>query len=841
MTDKRGATARYIPSRPAFKIVLIYSVVSSLWILLSDRMLSQFVTDKELITLLATIKGWFFVLVTAILLYGLISRLAARIGVVKELKTILDTTRDGFYVSDMEGRFLEVNNAYCSMLGYSREQLLSMQISDVEACESSDEVVEHCRAIIDKGYDCFESVHRRSDGSLLDLEASVNYSSDRGGIFYSFVRDISERKHAEAVLREKDEQLQMAIFSLDRIVDSIFWLDHEGRFCRVNDAACLMLGYSREEFLQMSVMDIDPGFPTGKWSEHWQELAEKGGQRVETIHRAKDGRLIDVEVMANFVKFQGKEYNCAVARDMSERRQALRELAASESKFRSLFENMGEGVALHRIVRDSTGAIVNYRIVDANPAYESIIGLSRSTVIGKLATEAYSTESPPYLDEFLTPISTGAPLNFETYFESMGKYFSISAIKWEDEGFATIFSDVTLRKRAEEEKRLLEDKMRHSQKLESLGVLAGGIAHDFNNILTAVIGNADIALMQISPESPIVENLRRIESAATRATDLARQMLAYSGKGKFVIESIDMNRLIEEMGHMLEVSISKKAVLSFSLTRPLPLVEADATQLRQVLMNLVINASEAIGERSGVISIATGSMECNSAFLRDVWLEDNLPGGVYVYVEVSDNGCGMDKETMKRIFDPFFTTKFTGRGLGMAAVLGIIRGHKGLIKIYSEPGQGSVFKILLPSTSKPEEQANETRDARESWQGRGLVLFVDDEETVCDIGSEMLKMLGFEVITALDGREALDVFQRHPEISLVIIDLMMPHLDGEQTFTELRKLRPDLKVIMSSGYNEQEVTQRFLGKGISGFIQKPYRLSDLETVIKKISFESREA
>jgi CheY-like chemotaxis protein len=340
--------------------------------------------------------------------------------------------------------------------------------------------------------------------------------------------------------------------------------------------------------------------------------------------------------------------------------------------------------------------------------------------------------------------------------------------------------------------------------------------------------------MQVSPESPAVENLRRIESAAARATDLARQMLAYSGKGKFVIESIDMNRLIEEMGHMLEVSISKKALLSFSLTRPLPLIEADATQIRQVLMNLVINASEAIGEKSGVISITTGNMECDSSFLRDVWLEDDLPGGVYVYVEVADNGCGMDKETMKRVFDPFFTTKFTGRGLGMAAVLGIIRGHRGAIKIYSEPNKGSAFKILLPATSKPEELSGETPDVRGNWKGSGLVLFVDDEETVCAIGTEMLKMLGFEVITALDGREALDVFKLHPEITLAIIDLTMPHLDGEQTFTELRKLRPELNIIMSSGYNEQEVTQRFQGKGISGFIQKPYRFTDLETVLKKI-------
>ncbi|GAM08990.1 blue-light-activated protein [Geobacter sp. OR-1] len=832
MTAKSGE--RYIPSRPALRIVCIYAVVAGLWILLSDRLLTLMVKDQELITLIATIKGWLFVIVTATLLYGLISRLAVRIGVVRELKTILDTTRDGFYVTDMSGRFIEVNNAYCSLSGYSREELLAMRIADVEASESDAEVSGHLRKIISLGYDCFETSHRRCDGSLLDIEASVTYNSDRGGVFYSFIRDISGRKQAEAELREKDEQLQMSNFSIDRMLDPIYWVDKTGRIRRVNNAACLMLGYSAAEFMEMSVKDIDPTFPAEKWPAHWQELAEEGSLRLETIHWAKDGRLIDVEVVANFLNFQGSEYNCAVVRDVSEHKRALRELAASESKFRSLFKNMLEGVALHRVVKDAEGTIINYRIVEVNPSYETILGLSKESVVGRLATDVYGTGEPPYLTEYSNALATGAQLNFETYFAPLERYFSISVIKWEDDGFATIFSDVTLKKKAEEDRRLLEERMQHAQKLESLGILAGGIAHDFNNILTAVVGNADIALMQVSPESPVVENLRRIEKAAARATDLARQMLAYSGKGKFVIEALDMNRMVEEMGHILEVSISKKALLKFNLTRPLPLVEADATQLRQVLMNLVINASEAIGERSGVIAINTGSMECDSSYLRGVWLENNLAEGTYVYVEVSDNGCGMDRETAKKIFDPFFTTKFTGRGLGMAAVLGIIRGHRGAIKVSSEPGKGSTFRILLPASSMPEEPVSDTQEERDGWQGSGLVLFVDDEETVCAIGGEMLRMLGFDVVIALDGREAIEIFKGHPDISLVIIDLTMPHLDGEQTFTELRKIRPDLKVIMSSGYNEQEVTQRFMGKGLAGFVQKPYRLSDLESVVKRV-------
>jgi PAS domain S-box-containing protein len=390
--------------------------------------------------------------------------------------------------------------------------------------------------------------------------------------------------------------------------------------------------------------------------------------------------------------------------------------------------------------------------------------------------------------------------------------------------------DITERKRAIEERLKLEQQLLHAQKLESLGVLAGGIAHDFNNILTSIIGNADLALMRINPESPAIDNLHSIEKASARAADLARQMLAYSGKGKFIIGNHDINDLLEEMLHILQVSISKKAVLRLNLTRPLPPVEADATQIRQVIMNLVINASEAIGDKSGVIAISTGCMDCDSSYLKDVWLDENINDGLYVFIEIADTGCGMSKETLAKLFDPFFTTKFTGRGLGMAAVLGIVRGHKGAVKVYSEPGKGSSFKILLPASGKPAEIFNhDTRD--DHWKGSGTVLLVDDEETVRGIGAEMLKELGFNVVTANDGREAIGAYKTREDISFVILDLTMPHMDGEQCFRELRTLNPDVKVILSSGFSELEVTQKFVGKGLAGFIQKPYKLSVLKAAI----------
>ncbi|WP_246014577.1 ATP-binding protein [Geomonas oryzae] len=422
---------------------------------------------------------------------------------------------------------------------------------------------------------------------------------------------------------------------------------------------------------------------------------------------------------------------------------------------------------------------------------------------------------------------------------SFGKQLQVECFlsRFEVEGkhhLMFIAVDMTERKRLEQEKRLIESQMLHVQKLESLGVLAGGIAHDFNNILMVILGNADLALMRMAPDAPACENLTQIEQAASRAADLARQMLAYSGRGKFVIEKLDMTRLVQEMGQMLEVSISKKVMLRYDFAPELPPVSGDATQLRQVVLNLVLNASEAVGDANGMIVISTKRFYCDRAYLSESWIDDRLPEGDYVVLEVSDNGCGMDREVIPRIFDPFFTTKFTGRGLGMAAVLGIVRAHHGAIKVYSEKGRGSTFRLLLPCVEGDADH-HELADLGPLWRGCGTVLLADDEESIRGLGRDMLETMGFSVLVACDGQEALEIYRRHKEeIVCVLLDLTMPNLDGEQTFRALRELQPDVKVVISSGYNEQEVTMKFAGAGPSGFIQKPYRVSEMSRTLRGV-------
>jgi signal transduction histidine kinase/CheY-like chemotaxis protein len=399
--------------------------------------------------------------------------------------------------------------------------------------------------------------------------------------------------------------------------------------------------------------------------------------------------------------------------------------------------------------------------------------------------------------------------------------------------FVGISQDVTERKRSEEERRKLEAQIRHAQKLESLGVLAGGIAHDFNNILTGILGYSDLALMELPPDSPARPLIAEAVNGAHKAADLTKQMLAYSGKGRFVVESLNLNNVVEDMTHLLQVSISKKCVLKLHLMPDLASIEADAVQMRQIAMNLIINASDAIGERNGVIAVTTGVMHCDRAYLSEAYLDENLPEGLYVYLEVADTGCGMSEETRARIFDPFFTTKMTGRGLGLAAVLGIVRGHRGALKVSSEVGKGTTFKVAFPAIDLRAQLRPTSGSPESTWRGSGTVLVVDDEEDVRGLTHRMLEMMGFSVLSACDGREGVEVFRREGDgIRLVLLDMTMPHLDGAETFRELRRIRGDAKAILSSGYNEQSAISQFAGKGLAGFIQKPYRYEELLAVVR---------
>ena len=403
--------------------------------------------------------------------------------------------------------------------------------------------------------------------------------------------------------------------------------------------------------------------------------------------------------------------------------------------------------------------------------------------------------------------------------------------------------DITERKRAEEEHLNLERQLLHAQKLESLGILAGGIAHDFNNLLTAILGNTDLALAELPPPSKVRPLVEQIQTASLRAAELTRQMLVFAGRGELTTVPVDLSVTVREMAQLLAASLSKKAELRLELTESLPSIEADPAQLRQIVMNIILNASDAIGDQPGVITVRSGHDGHDRRFASDFSVGTLPAGGDTVFLEIADTGCGIDAATLPRIFDPFFTTKFTGRGLGLAAAQGIILRHSGVLQVRSRPGAGSVFRVVFPASAganapgmqaPPAAPSPLTLATERPWWGSGIILLVDDETPVRTMTTRMLAALGFDVLTAADGAEAVALFgTRSGEIRAILLDLTMPRMGGHEAFLELRRLRADVPVILCSGYDVRESAEKFSDLAFSGFLQKPYRLEELKEVLRK--------
>ena len=517
-----------------------------------------------------------------------------------------------------------------------------------------------------------------------------------------------------------------------------------------------------------------------------------------------------------------------------ELKRQLEESRRSESRLRAYLELASQGL----VAVNSRG-----RIVMVNVKTEEMFGYQREEMVGQplelLLPARYRRAHAGHRKEYFArprtrPMGLGMELSGV---RKDGTEFPVEvSLSWVPEdgdrvafGFIT---DISERKR-------LEEQLRQTQKLESLGVLAGGVAHDFNNLLTGLLGNASLALDSMGPSHHARRFLDQIVVTSHRAADLTRQLLAYAGKGRFVITRIDISQLVREIASLIESSIPKTVQLRLELAENPPLIEGDASQIQQLAMNLIINAGEAIGEEgTGTVLVTTGLQEVDSHYLATVLPEAPIQPGRFVCLEVSDTGQGMSQATIARIFDPFFTTKFTGRGLGLAAVSGIVRGHRGTIKVYSESGKGSTFKVLLPAV---ETAGRERKRASETdLAGVGLVLVVDDEAVVRQIARAALERYGYTVAVVADGQSAVEFFERAgDQVAVVLLDMTMPGLAGPETLQRLQAIRPGVRVVLSSGYNESEAIRRFTGRKLAGFLQKPYTAAQLAEKIQTAVREGR--
>ncbi len=757
----------------------------------------------------------------------------------RRYRELAANANDIIYTMDLEGTFLSVSGAVTPLLGYTEDEIVGADVRSLlsdQAREQVEQSLEQRRSGDREPYRYeLEVVTREGSPRWLEIVSRFVESSDGQMVIHGVARDIQDRRIAEAAIRESEERFRTVVETLPGGV----WLSDGTRPLMANSGMVDLSGYAMEEILT-------PGF-LGRFvrADYADVVRQRGdarmrGESAPSPYRVpairKDGTELWIELHGSRTTYREQPVNLVVAFDVTEQELAQQRLEESARQLREMLSGLPVSVWI------TDGAEVIY----ANPAAAELTGhtleqlMSPGYMYGKaihpddrdrmweMGAARVRGERVPSTYEVRIVRADGTVVPAEIH-------ASLITLRGNPASLV-VAVDLSERQRAEEERRMIETRLQHAQKLESLGLLAGGIAHDFNNLLVGMLGNADLALSQLSPESPARETVGDVMVAAQRAADLTRQMLAYSGKGRFVIQSLSLERVVEEVAHLLDSSISRKATLRFDFAPQLPDVEADAAQLQQVVMNLIINASDALEDERGVITVSTGVTHCDTAYLTETYLDDELPEGDYVHLEVSDTGKGMDRETRERIFDPFYTTKFTGRGLGLAAVLGIVRGHRGAIKVYSERGRGSTFKVLLPPAPAPRQERTETTGtAAAAWSGMGTVLLVDDDATVRGVAGRMLQNMGFDVIAVASGEEAVTLFaERAASITLAIVDLTMPGLDGGEVFQQFRRIRPDVRVILTSGYNEQEATSALLGKGLAGFIQKPFRYADLVEKVRSV-------
>ncbi len=764
--------------------------------------------------------------------------------------------------------------------------------------------------------------------------------------------------------RQIEEMLQLTQHSINNITESIFWIDESARFVFVNNAACRNLGYSQEELLRMNTFDVDPVFPKNKWKEHWQKIAKIGTFTIDTIHNTKDGREIPVEVTTNLVEFRGKQYNCAVARDITERKKAEQELKfakrqaeENESRFKALHNASFGGIAIHdkgiildcnhglseisgytvdeligmdgllliaansreivmanilggyekpyevigvrkngekypvrmeareipykgkqvrvvefrditeqihteeslqkseerykEMVLSTTNCIAVYRPVDNgenfifvefNPMAEKTEKISKSEVIGKKITEVF----PGVIDFGLFKIIQ------DVYKSGKAKHFPVSIyqdsrIQGYRENYiyrlstgeiVAVYRDLTESKKLEEESQKLQEQLIQAQKMEAIGTLAGGIAHDFNNVLGVIMGYTELTLDNLNDTKRTIINLDRVMKASIRAKDMVQQILAFSRKDDQNMESVNLEKLIKETISFLRSSIPTIIKINVNIEKDLKLISGNETQINQILLNLCTNATHAMKEKGGVLEIG----------LKETVVEENdtslidMEAGTYLHLYVSDTGIGMSKELSERIFEPYFTTKASGEGTGMglAVIYGIVKSHKGEIKLYSEPEKGTVFNVYFPVIESVENSEFKIEQEQIVSGKNERILFVDDELFIVELSIQMLKKLGYQVEGRSNSVEALELFRTNPEnFDLIITDMTMPYLTGVNLVSEIHKIRSDIPVILCTGFSSGINKEKLKDFGINALIMKPVVKSDLSKVIREVLYNKQ--
>jgi two-component system, cell cycle sensor histidine kinase and response regulator CckA len=734
-----------------------------------------------------------------------------------------------------EGVFLEVNENFSLISGYETNEIIGRNAFEIGFWKNPQDGL-RLRKLLEKENTVrnfeFETSRKNGESAWILLSGTLINYGGKQCIFAQSI-DITEKIVQEKAIKAKTEELDRFFTTA---LDLLCIADTDGYFIRLNPMWSEVLGYTLSELEGKRFLDLVHPDDIPSTMDAIKELdSGKNVLSFSNRYRAKDGSWRWLE-WRSFP--YGNKLIYAAARDVTKRIMTEKALRQSEEKYRIISENTGDVIW----VLDPVSAKFTY----VSPSVERLRGLTPEEVIAQPLENALTPESLTRLVKELPgailAVESGdekARVRFD-YVDQPHKNGSIvntevvTTFLTGDDGKVShilgVSRDITERKTNEEN-------LREVQKLESLGVLAGGIAHDFNNLLMVILGNIDMSLMSLPANSPVVKNLRAAEKACQNAADLTKQMLAYAGKGQFFLQEISFENIISEIDMVMSVSISRKISLKYDIDKAVPTIIADPGQMKQIIMNLVMNASEAIGDKQGDITVSVGRYEhmANASKKGTVFLEKNLIPGSYALIEVADTGEGINEESISKIFDPFFTTRFTGRGLGLAAVMGIVRSLKGSVSVESRTGNGSVLTLYIPAATGRNAFIEPGKEIL-----RKTVLLVDDEEDVVRLGSQMLENLGCNALAARNGAEALDIIRKHESdntnrISLILLDIGMPIMNGEELYEELMKMGCDIPIFISSGYGETDIEERFRDRKVAGMLHKPYKLEALKKVLEETS------
>jgi PAS domain S-box-containing protein len=768
-------------------------------------------------------------------------------------RSLVEATRDLVFTIDREGRCTYLNPRFEAVTGFAAGEMMGQPFSAIVAPEYVPEVRAYFRR--EMGGERMppyrvDLIGRRAGRVPVEFLTAALFN--REGIVVGRCgvgRDVSERIEADRNLRESEEKYRTLF---ERMAQGVVYLNADGEVFSANPAAEAILGRTADQLRGKTPRDLDwKAFREDGTScpgdEHPALTALRTGKAVRQnltgVSNPRDGRvhwiLVDAVPRIEAAGKRPREV-FATFTDITALREAEEAARMSEQRFGLLVNNMAEGVAVHRLICDDSGRPADYEILDVNPRYEQILSMEKTSVVGRKASDVYGTGEAPYLAEYAAAAQSRKPLRFEVYYTPLDKHFNISVIALKENEFATIFLDITDRKRFEAEKAEIEKRLLQSQKMEAIGTLAGGIAHDFNNILSAMIGYAEMALEETEREAQ--ENyIGQVLYACDRARTLVAQILDFSRQAEQKHGPADIGAAVREGMGLLRASLPTTIRIEEALPDKPLFASCDATQVHQVLLNLCTNAAHAMRDRGGVLKV--GLTDADFAEDDPQKPPEIAPGG-YAILTVTDNGPGIPQDIMGRIFDPFFTTKGPGEGtgLGLSMVYGIVKGYGGAVAVRSDPGRETTVTVWLPRLSAPGSDWTEPQQAAPTGQGR--ILFVDDEEALVDIGEKMFTSLGYEVTATASSIEALEFLRSNPDgFDLLITDLTMPGLTGIDLALEVLAVRPSLPVILCTGFSERISGDELHKAGIREVLSKPVPKAEFARAVKKVmeSPEGRDA